>query len=80
TWLKENQTRAVEFSRNNHSSRTSARTSVLSALPWKAFCFPAVVAARPLRCVFTLSGVPRPAKSAVCVNQIGVKPVLLFPV
>ncbi|WP_344098474.1 hypothetical protein, partial [Nocardiopsis tropica] len=24
TWLKENQTRAVEFSRNNRSSRTSA--------------------------------------------------------
>ena len=44
------------------------------------FCFPAAFAAVPLCCVFTLSGVPRPAKSAVCVNQIGVKPVLLFPV
>ncbi|MBQ1081732.1 hypothetical protein, partial [Nocardiopsis sp. B62] len=36
----------------------------------------------PLRCVFTLSGVPRPAKSAVCgsvsaKHEIGVKPVLL---
>jgi len=43
TWLKENQTRAVEFSRNNHSSRTSARTEVPSALPEKAFCVSAVV-------------------------------------
>ncbi|WP_204367481.1 hypothetical protein, partial [Nocardiopsis valliformis] len=38
------------------------------------------LAAETLCCVFTLSGVPRPAKSAVCVNQIGVKPVVLFPV
>ncbi|WP_204367468.1 hypothetical protein, partial [Nocardiopsis valliformis] len=55
---------------------------VLSALPWKAFffCFPVAFASVLLRCVFTLSGVPRPAKSAVCVNQIGVKPVVLFPV
>lgn len=36
TWLKENQTRAVEFSRNNHSSRTSFRSFTPSALPWKA--------------------------------------------
>ncbi|MEU3308777.1 hypothetical protein, partial [Nocardiopsis sp. NPDC006832] len=37
TWLKENQTRAVEFSRNNHSSRTSSGTLRFSvALPWKA--------------------------------------------
>ncbi|PWV46408.1 hypothetical protein BDW27_114132, partial [Nocardiopsis sp. L17-MgMaSL7] len=43
TWLKENQTRAVEFSRNNHSSRTSARTEVPSALPEKAICVSAVV-------------------------------------
>ncbi|MET9795286.1 hypothetical protein, partial [Nocardiopsis alba] len=28
TWLKENQTRAVEFSRNNHASRTSCGTVV----------------------------------------------------
>ncbi|WP_204366940.1 hypothetical protein, partial [Nocardiopsis ganjiahuensis] len=41
---------------------------------------PTALAAETLCCVFTLSGVPRPAKSAVCVDQIGVKPVLLFPV
>ncbi|WP_234004116.1 hypothetical protein, partial [Nocardiopsis sp. SBT366] len=64
TWLKENQTRAVEFSRNNHSSRTSARTEVPSALPEKAFCVSTALAASTLCCVFTLSGVPRPAKSA----------------
>ncbi|MFE1170024.1 hypothetical protein, partial [Nocardiopsis sp. NPDC058789] len=48
-------------------------SETLSALPEKASAF-------PLCCVFTLSGVPRPAKSAVCgsvsaKHEIGVKPV-----
>ncbi|WP_344011746.1 hypothetical protein, partial [Nocardiopsis exhalans] len=54
--------------------------SVCSSVEGFFFCFPVAFASVPLCCVFTLSGVPRPAKSAVCVNQIGVKPVVLFPV
>ncbi|WP_460761128.1 hypothetical protein, partial [Nocardiopsis oceani] len=56
----------------NHSSRTSARTLALAALPWKASAFPLVV-------FFTLSGVPHPAKSAVSVlNLIELKKLVLL--
>src|SRR5699024_5056051 len=55
TWLEENQTRAVEFSRNNHTTRTSPEN------PTKGISDRSSeegASAIPLCCVFTLAAAP----------------------
>src|SRR5699024_6910661 len=54
TWLEENQTRAVEFSRNNHTTRTSPENP--KRIPDRSSEEGA--SAFPLCCVFTLAAAP----------------------
>ncbi|WP_231640815.1 hypothetical protein, partial [Nocardiopsis sp. NRRL B-16309] len=60
-----------------HPVQAPDRFTDRCALPWKAACVSTASAVWTLRYVFTLSGVPCPAKSAVSEQLIGVKPVPL---